>query len=124
MAHSTSSRADYEMLFAKKLGARPTYEPVSLLLRLFDGTDVTMCVQAHSSVDELKRAVFAIQRASMNTDELLACLRLSMYRDAITDIGGQAHLDFVADDDLKELGMSEAERATLLRCVGSVSARR
>jgi ubiquitin len=123
MAHGTSSRADYEKLYAKKHGTRPTYEPVNLLLRLFDGTDVTLCVQAHSSVDELKRAVFATQRASMKTDELLACLRLSMYRDAITDIGGQSHLDYVTDDDLKELGMSETERATLLRCVRSVAAR-
>ena len=74
MAHWTSSRSDYEMLYLKTFNARPDYGAVTLHVRLLDGRDVPLRVAADSSVDALKRAIVDIDSAH--------------YGDAIKAIGG------------------------------------
>ena len=62
MAHRTSSRSDYEMLYLKTFNERPDYGTVTLNVRLLDGRDVALRVAADSSVDALKRAIVDIER--------------------------------------------------------------
>ena len=61
MAHRTSSRSDYEMLYLKTFNERPDYGTVTLNVRLLDGRDVALRVAADSSVDSLKRAIVDIE---------------------------------------------------------------
>jgi hypothetical protein len=127
MAHWTSSRRDYEALYAETFHAPPDHETVKLNLRLLDGTNVLMHVSADSSVDALKSAIVAIENEKSapetcrmglvgSVDELLARVRLGHYGDAIKALGGASivHLRHVTEDDLVEIGMCAAERATLL----------
>jgi hypothetical protein len=142
MAHWTSSRRDYEALYAETFKAPPDHETVKLNLRLLDGRNVLLHVSADSSVDALKSAIVAIENRGPETcrmgpvghvcpvgpvgprsltavDELLARVRLGHYGDAIKALGGASilHLRLVTDDDLVEIGMCAAERATLLRAL-------
>ena len=72
MAHRTSSRSDYEMLYLKTFNERPDYGTVTLNVRLLDGRDVALRVAADSSVDALKRAIADIERgAARAVDETL-----------------------------------------------------
>ena len=74
MAHRTSSRSDYEMLYLKTFNERPDYGTVTLNVRLLDGRDVALRVAADSSVDALKRAIVDIERgpgAARAVDETL-----------------------------------------------------
>jgi hypothetical protein len=126
MAHWTSSRRDYEMLYAQTFNAPADQAPVTLNLRLLDGSNVPLRVSADSSVDALKRAIVAIERPHLAVDDLLARVRLGHYGDAIKALGGASivHLSLVTDDDLVEIGMSAAERATLLGALFRISATR
>jgi hypothetical protein len=126
MAHWTSSRRDYEMLYAQTFNAPTDHAPVTLNLRLLDGRNVPLRVSADSSVDALKRAIVAIERPHLAVDDLLARVRLGHYGDAIKALGGASivHLSLVTDDDLVEIGMSAAERATLLGALFRISATR
>ena len=67
MAHWTSSRRDYEMLYRKTFNARPDYGTVTLNVRLLDGRDVPLRVAADSPVDALKRTIVDMESG----DELL-----------------------------------------------------
>ena len=124
MAHRTSSRADYEELYARTVGARPTYAPVDLIVRLLNGRDVPLRVAAESSVDALKKAIVDLERGARGpcaeVDDLLERLRLARYGGAIKALGGASivHLRRIRDDDLVEMGMGEAERAGLLAALG------
>jgi large subunit ribosomal protein L40e len=62
MAHWTSSRSDYEMLYLKTFNERPDYGTVTLNVRLLDGRDVPLRVAADSSVDALKRTIVELER--------------------------------------------------------------
>jgi hypothetical protein len=62
MAHWTSSRSDYEMLYLKTFNERPDYGTVTLNVRLLDGRDVPLRVAADSSVDALKLAIVELER--------------------------------------------------------------
>lgn len=62
MAHWTSSRSDYEMLYLKTFNERPDYGTVALNVRLLDGRDVPLRVAADSSVDALKRTIVELER--------------------------------------------------------------
>jgi hypothetical protein len=119
MAHWTSSRADYERLYANTFNARPTYGKVELRVRLLNGRDVSLRVATDSSVDELKQKIVDIESSSTNVDQLLSRLQLSRYGDAIARIGGSSlhHLQFIRDEDLVEIGMDPTERAALLRAL-------
>ena len=64
MAHWTSSRSDYEMLYLKTFNERPDYGTVALNVRLLDGRDVPLRVAADSSVDALKRAIVELERGA------------------------------------------------------------
>jgi hypothetical protein len=61
MAHWTSSRSDYEMLYLKTFNERPDYGTVTLNVRLLDGRDVPLRVAADSSVDALKRTIVELE---------------------------------------------------------------
>ena len=121
MAHWTSSRADYEVLYAKTFNSRPTHGTVQLHVRLLNGQDVQLLVATDSSVDELKKKIVDLERTSIDVGHLLARLRLAHYGDAIKRIGGASfyHLQFVCDEDLVEIGMDQTERAVLLRALES-----
>ena len=113
MVHWTSSRADYEKLYAQTPA-----QTVRLLVRLLDGRDAPFTVDARSTVCQLKRAIVAVERAT-EIGGFLSRLSLAKYTDALTSLGGSSmvHLARVTQDDLAEMGMAAAERETLLRAV-------
>jgi ubiquitin len=116
MAHWTSSREDYEMLYAKNFNTRPKYDTIKLIVRLLNGQDITLHVANDSSVDDLKRRIVDLEISSTQVDSLLERLHLKHHSDAIKSIGGTFifHLKLVRDEDLIEIGMTESERLTLL----------
>jgi hypothetical protein len=116
MAHWTSSRADYEKLYAQTPA-----QSVRLLVRLLDGRDAPFTVDARSTVGQLKRAIVTAERAT-EIGGVLSRLHLAKYTDALTALGGSSmvHLARVTQDDLAEMGMAAAERETLLRAVAGL----
>jgi len=116
MAHWSSSREDYEMLYAKTFNTLPKYGKIQLYVRLLNGKDVPLSVAADSSVDQLKRKIIALEQSFIDVDDLLMRLHLTHYGNAIKLIGGESifHLKFVQDEDLVVLGMTKDERMTLL----------
>lgn len=116
MAHWTSSRHDYEMLYAKQHKKRPTYGTVQLHVRLRNGLDVPLCIASDSSVEELKKMIVDIERTFTDVVDLLTRLHLTQYADALEAIGGASivHLKFVCEDDLEKIGMPPTDRKVLL----------
>lgn len=116
MAHWTSSREDYEMLYVETFKNRPKYPTIQLNVRLLNGKDIPLHVSADSSVDQLKKTIINLELSSTNVDDFLTKLHLNHHGDAIKLIGGESifHLKFVRDEDLVDIGMTENERAILL----------
>jgi hypothetical protein len=55
MAHWTSSRSDYEMLYLKTFNERPDYGTVTLNVRLLDGRDVALRVAIHEHSQTIRK---------------------------------------------------------------------
>ena len=128
MAHVTSSRHDYEMLFFERFQKRPDYGTMELHVRLTNGKDVPIRVDANSTVDALKKTIVELEggrlgimqpTAGGEVDELLARLQLTPYGAALKELGATAllHLQQVTEEDLEEIGMKPLERRTLLRAI-------
>jgi hypothetical protein len=143
MAHWTSSRADYDMLYVQRFSKRPDYGTIELRVRLTNGKDVPIRVAADSTVDALKKMIIALEggrpgipqvtgaavdcgsKCADEVDELLARLQLTRYRVALNELGGSAmvHLRHITEEDLVEIGMKPLERRSLLRalqCTGPI----
>lgn len=116
MAHWTSSREDYEMLYVETFKNLPKYPIIQLNVRLLNGKDIPLHVSADSSIDQLKKTIINLERSSTNIDDFLTKLDLTHHGDAIKLIGGESifHLKFVREEDLVDIGMTENERSILL----------
>jgi large subunit ribosomal protein L40e len=137
MAHWTSSRADYDMLYVQRFSKRPDYGTIELRVRLTNGKDVPIRVAADSTVDALKKMIIALEggrpgiphvtgaavdcgsKCADEVAELLARLQLTRYRVALNELGGSAmvHLQHITEEDLVEIGMKPLERRSLLRAL-------
>jgi ubiquitin len=134
MAHWTSSRADYDMLYVQRFSKRPDYGTIELHVRLTNGKDVPIRVAADSTVSALKKMIIALEggrpgiphvtgaavdcgsKCADEVAELLARLQLTRYRVALNELGGSAmvHLQHITEEDLAEIGMKPLERRSLL----------
>jgi ubiquitin len=137
MAHWTSSRADYDMLYVQRFSKRPDYGTIELRVRLTNGKDVPIRVAADSTVNALKKMIIELEggrpgipqvtgaavdcgsKCADEVDELLARLQLTRYRVALNELGGSAmvHLRHITEEDLVEIGMKPLERRSLLRAL-------